>query len=87
MIQAGKRRHSAGSFVASLRRVGSVALGCSALALALNAQSVNGEHLVHLGQNAPGTVVSCTPKKSRICVLAISTAMPLVKPITMGSGT
>ena len=28
----------------------------------------------------------CNPKKSLICVLAIRTAIPLVKPITMGRG-
>ena len=28
----------------------------------------------------------CRPKKSRICVLAIRTAMPLVKPMTTGRG-
>ena len=39
-----------------------------------------------LGQKAPGTVVSSTPKKSRICVLAMSTAIPLVKPTTTGRG-
>ena len=33
-------------------------------------------------QNSPGTVRSCNPKKSLIWVLAISTAMPLVKPMT-----
>ncbi len=36
--------------------------------------------------NSPGFSAICNPRKSRICVLAISTAMPLVKPITTGRG-
>ena len=38
------------------------------------------------GQNSPGTTFKSRPKKSRICVLAISTAMPFVKPTTTGRG-
>ena len=37
-------------------------------------------------QNSPGTFCKVKPKKSLICVLAISTAMPLVNPITTGRG-
>ena len=37
-------------------------------------------------QNSPGTLSRCRPKKSLIWVLAMSTAMPLVKPITTGRG-
>ena len=37
-------------------------------------------------QNSPGTLSRCSPKKSLIWVLAISTAIPLVKPITTGRG-
>ncbi len=36
--------------------------------------------------NSEGTSASCSPKKSRICVLAISTAIPFVNPITTGRG-
>jgi hypothetical protein len=36
--------------------------------------------------NSDGTAAICSPKKSRICVLAISTAIPLVKPMTTGRG-
>ncbi len=36
--------------------------------------------------NSVGTLVMRRPNTSRICVLAISTAMPLVKPITTGCG-
>ena len=35
-------------------------------------------------QNSLGTLARCRPKKSLICVLAISTAIPLVKPMTTG---
>jgi len=38
------------------------------------------------GQNSPGTDPRSTPKKSRSCVLAMSTAIPFVKPITTGRG-
>ena len=38
------------------------------------------------GQKSPGTSPTRSPKKSRSCVLAISTAMPLVKPTTTGRG-
>ena len=34
--------------------------------------------------NSEGTLSTCSPKKSLICVLKISTAMPLVKPIVTG---
>ena len=37
-------------------------------------------------QKTLGTWPMCRPKKSLICVLAMSTAMPFVKPITMGRG-
>ena len=37
-------------------------------------------------RNSPGHVGVCRPNRSRICVLAISTPMPLVKPITTGRG-
>jgi len=33
-----------------------------------------------------GTCVTCSPKKSLICDSPISTAMPLVKPITTATG-
>ena len=39
-----------------------------------------------LGTNSLGTFSMARPKKSRICVLAINTAMPLVKPTTTGRG-
>jgi hypothetical protein len=38
------------------------------------------------GRNSPGTRSSCKPKKSRICVLAMSTAIPFVNPTTTGLG-
>ena len=37
-------------------------------------------------RNSPGTFSICRPKKSLICVLAMRTAMPLVKPMTTGRG-
>src|SRR6266404_973269 len=37
-------------------------------------------------QNSPGTLCKCNPKKSLICVLAINTAIPFVKPSTTGRG-
>ncbi len=37
-------------------------------------------------RNSPGSGGVCRPNKSRICVLAIRIAMPLVKPITTGRG-
>ena len=37
-------------------------------------------------QKTPGTLSTCSPKKSFICVLAIRMAIPLVNPITMGRG-
>ena len=39
-----------------------------------------------LAKNSPGTLSICNPKKSLICVLAMSTAMPFVNPITTGRG-
>ena len=36
--------------------------------------------------NSPGTAGVDRPKKSRICVLAMRTPMPLVKPMTTGRG-
>ena len=44
------------------------------------------EHLPCAARNSPGTASIVRPKKSLICVLAISTAMPLVKPTTTGRG-
>ncbi len=38
------------------------------------------------GRNSLGTVPTFNPRKSRICVEAISTAMPLVNPIVTGRG-
>ena len=38
------------------------------------------------GRKSPGTASTRRPKKSRICVLAIRTAMPLVNPTTTGRG-
>jgi hypothetical protein len=37
-------------------------------------------------QNSLGTLSRCSPMKSLIWVLTMSTAMPLVKPITTGRG-
>jgi hypothetical protein len=37
-------------------------------------------------RNSPGSGGACRPNRSRICVLAIRMAMPLVKPITTGRG-
>ena len=36
--------------------------------------------------NSPGIPATASPKKSRICVLAMMMAMPLVKPTTTGRG-
>ena len=36
--------------------------------------------------NSPRCTVPCSPRKSRIWVLAISTAIPFVKPMTTGRG-
>ncbi len=36
--------------------------------------------------NSPGIAARVSPKKSRICVLAMMIAMPLVKPTTTGRG-
>ena len=46
---------------------------------------IGGESL-HARRNSPGTLSTCSPKKSLICVLAIRTAMPLVNPMTTGRG-
>jgi hypothetical protein len=37
-------------------------------------------------RNSPGSCGTWSPKKSLICVLAMITAMPFVKPITTGRG-
>ena len=37
-------------------------------------------------RNSPGTFSTVRPRKSLICVLAMRTAMPLVKPMTTGRG-
>ena len=39
-----------------------------------------------LAKNSPGRFSICRPRKSLICEMKITTAMPLVKPITTDSG-
>ena len=56
MNQAGQRRHTAGSFVLSPRRIPALAFVLAGLSLAASAQAPVTDHLVHLGQSAPGTV-------------------------------
>ena len=39
-----------------------------------------------LAKNSPGSWSMVRPRKSLICEMKMTTAMPLVKPMTMGSG-
>jgi hypothetical protein len=69
---------------------------CTATSVASVAQPSAAVAPLHVGSAAPSTSRRCTnspgtagvssPRKSLTCVLAISTAIPLVNPITTGRG-